>query len=111
MLSPEQIEVLADAAVSAFFRLDTLARSKAAKALSDPIRVDSQAIIQAIMRSGAESREDISRVITATLSDAARTALSADEAAYAAARNAGLVAPYAALADSAAIQRLLESGI
>lgn len=111
MLDPDAIEHLPDSVVALFLDLDTVMRSLAAEGVSGLTRTDAGAVRAAIAAAAATMRPDIEQAIVETMTEAARSSLLDDEARYAAARAAGLLAPYAPLADSIATRNIMQRGI
>jgi hypothetical protein len=110
-LRQDDIDSIADAALAAFNALDGRMRAESSIEIAKLDRADRARLRKRLAKVSNASRAEIERVITDTLAGAAARSTAADEPAYAAARTAGLIAPYAALAESVAMQRLLEDGV
>lgn len=110
MLTPEQIERLPEATLDAFAKLEEALRSEAVASLSAE-GADKAAVRAALAARSHGMKRDIEATIAATVRDAARASLLTDEAAYEVARAAGIIAPYAALTESAVFGTLLKDGI
>lgn len=110
-LSQEQIDRLADAALDAFNDLEGKLKSRAGVEIAKLGAADRDALRVALSRISRDDKRTIERVVRDTLQQAAAASLSADEETYAAARAAGLIAPYAEAASSSAIARILKDGV
>jgi len=111
MLTPAQVSALADAALEVFGTFEARLKAEAAAALKDPATVNRNAVRSALAAASHQSARGIEQVAADTLTKATRTALAADEPLYELARVAGLVAPYAPLAESPTLARILREGI
>jgi len=110
-LTQYEIDHLADAAIESFNTLEDTMRGKAGSALIRLTSADAETLKNELALVSRGSRREIERTITATIQRAAEASLAKDEATYAAARAAGLIAPYAPVGESAALNELLSKGI
>lgn len=107
MLPPEALDAYPTLVLNLFADLEAELRARAAVGLTQEkpnVRADLAAV------SKAHERKIVAGIAT-TYTDASRAGLLSDEGIYAAARVAGLVAPYAPLAKSDALDRLLREGL
>lgn len=110
-LTQAQIDSIADGALSAFNDLEAALRGEAAAELGRGEAADRAALKTRLAMISRRSKRDIEIVIRDTLQASAEASLLADEKTYAAARVAGLVAPYADAAESELLNRILSDGI
>ena len=110
-LNPAQVQAIPQAALDALAELESALKEKAAAALADPHTADAAALKSAFLEATQKAERGIEEAVVSSFSSAAQTAMLADEQLYSAARVAGLVAPYAPLAESATLTALLRDGV
>ena len=114
MLTPDEIEGLSGPLLDKAAKIEAETRAKMADGVSKAINSghsNSDKIIRDILADGQKVIRESSKVISDTMADAASTALGRDEAAYSAARAAGVIGPYEPYSDSAVLGRILADGI
>ena len=111
MLTQEQIDHLADAALDAFNELDAELRARAGLEVLKLEAADVDKLRTELQLASRKSARDIEILIRDTLQSAAESSLAGDEKVYEAARVAGLVAPYAPVEESGVLNELLRSGV
>lgn len=110
MLTPQQIESLADAVIDAYQDMDTAMRVAAARAFdSSGVDLDRQRVIRAIQQAG--SPRAIEDAIISTYTQAGLAGKAADDRIYAAARAAGLLSDVATDVDDLMLRNVLTDGI
>jgi len=111
MLTPDEVERIADATLKAFTLLESGLRSDAAVALTDPLHVDRANLLDKLTRTAHANAGAIEQSVIDAMTDAAHTSLLTDEQIYGAARTAGLVREYVPLAQSVTLDQVLRDGI
>ena len=101
MLTPDQIQRIADRSVLAIASYNLALKEQAARALAN--------LEAAELRE--PPRKTLLDTVEADVTSGVTTALTTDEARYAAARNAGLIAPFLPLAESKALSDALLFGV
>lgn len=110
MLRPDEIEDLPARVLAVFDELEVTLRAEAASRITAE-GADRAAVRAALAAKSYGAKKDIEQSIADTIADAALHSLNTDEEAYAAARAAGLIAPYAPLSRSVGLQRTLSEGV
>jgi hypothetical protein len=111
MLTPERIDRIPDELVELFASLDSKLRGRMAREVMKLDEADRNALTAELRRMSKASERGLQKAVTRALTKAARESLAYDEKLYAAARAAGIVSPYVAMADSLRLKRLLADGI
>ena len=110
MLTPQQIESLADAVIDAYQEFDTSLRAAAARGIADAgIELDREKVKAAIAAAGTP--DDIAAAIMATYTQAAALSLAQEATIYGAARAAGIIATFGGAADEMMVRNIVTQGI
>lgn len=111
VLPQDDLDAIADAALDAFNTFEGRLRGAAAAEAAKLGAADRAALRRALERIAREDKRAIEIVVRDTLHKSAQRSLLHDEATYEAARAAGIIAPYAAISESAALDEILADGI
>ena len=111
MLPQADLDALADGTLAAFNALEGRLRGAAAAEVTKLASADAQALRTRLAMLSRGDKRGIDRAVREAFVSAARTSTANDELAYSAARAAGIIAPYAAISESAALDEILRKGV